>query len=277
MEYFEVLGLERDPFPGSPEPGAFPFSGPQLECLQQLEIAIRLRRGLSVALGGPGLGKTAICRELLRECDSSGDIDARLLPDPGADDPAAFAARLRQTLRVPAEGPAGSIHEFQERIKLHLFDQGVTHGRIQCLVIDEGQKLDPERLEILRELLNYETNEFKLLQIAIFARSEFMDRLLSQPNLADRVNYLHELTPLTFRQTREMIATRLALAASGHTPPPRFSLAAAYRLHRKCQGHPGALVRLCREALTAAAGRGKKNVGLADVARGGGAQRPRRR
>jgi general secretion pathway protein A len=268
MEYFEALGLKCEPFSSSPDPDMFFRSNSQQECLHQLEIAIRLRRGLNVVLGESGTGKTTICRRLLRELTHGGDIDVSLILDPGLGDPAAFVARLAESLHVPAEEPPGSTHEFMERIKSHLFDRGVIGGRILCLVIDEGQKLRPECLEILRELLNYETNEFKLLQIAIFARADFMDRLLEQPNLADRVNYLLALAPFTFRETKKMVSKRLTQAATKDMPPPRFSLAALYLLHLKCRGYPGQVVRMCREAMLSVARRGKKKAGLLDVPRG---------
>jgi len=268
MEYFEAFGLALDPFSSAPDQDLFEPSAFQLECLRHLEIAIRLRRGLSVVLGGAGSGKTAICRRLLRELEYGGVIDTSLIPDPGQGDPQAFVLSLSRSLGIPAGEEPGSTHEIMERIKSHLFDRGVTGRRILCLVVDQGQKLCPERLEILRELLNYETNEYKLLQIAIFARAGFMDRLHAQHNLADRVNYLHALTPFSFRETREMINERLSLAAAKDRPAPRFSLAAKGALHLWGRGCPGEIVRMCRAAMDSAASRGKKSVGLLDARRG---------
>jgi general secretion pathway protein A len=52
MNYFTSLNLDREPFSNSPEPEFF-FETPQhVNCLQQLEISIRLRRGLNVVIGG---------------------------------------------------------------------------------------------------------------------------------------------------------------------------------------------------------------------------------
>lgn len=46
---------------------------------------------------------------------------------------------------------------------------------------------------MLRELLNFETNAHKLLQIVIFAQAEFEETLAARPNLDDRVNYRYRL------------------------------------------------------------------------------------
>ena len=46
MDYFDILDLEREPFANSPDPDFFYRSAQHTRCLQQLELAIRLRRGL---------------------------------------------------------------------------------------------------------------------------------------------------------------------------------------------------------------------------------------
>ena len=82
------------------------------------------------------------------------------------------------------------------------------------LIIDEGQKIPEFCLEILREFLNYETNDFKLLQIVIFAQKEFSAKIEARQNFADRINLYHTLNPLNFQETRAMIRYRLDLASN---------------------------------------------------------------
>ena len=48
MEYFRLLGLKSEPFSSTPDPRFFYLSDEYRECLQKLEISIRLRRGLNV-------------------------------------------------------------------------------------------------------------------------------------------------------------------------------------------------------------------------------------
>ena len=64
MEYFKILNLIREPFSNSPEPEFFYQSPKHIRCLQQLELAIRLRRGLNVVLGDVGTGNTTLCLRL---------------------------------------------------------------------------------------------------------------------------------------------------------------------------------------------------------------------
>ena len=66
MEYFKLLDLKKEPFSTSPDPVFFYESHEHKECLNRLEIAIRLRRGLSVVMGEVGTGKTTVSRMLIQ-------------------------------------------------------------------------------------------------------------------------------------------------------------------------------------------------------------------
>ena len=52
MELFESIGLKADPFTTSPNPDLFFPAKEHKQCLEGLELAIRMRRGLSVVRGG---------------------------------------------------------------------------------------------------------------------------------------------------------------------------------------------------------------------------------
>ena len=57
MNYFKVLGLVKEPFSNSPDPEFFFQSRKHVSCLQKLEIAVRMRRGLNVVMGEVGTGE----------------------------------------------------------------------------------------------------------------------------------------------------------------------------------------------------------------------------
>ena len=56
-DYCKLLGLTREPFSMAPEPDFFYQSKQHRECLNRLEISLRLNRGLHVVAGGIGTGK----------------------------------------------------------------------------------------------------------------------------------------------------------------------------------------------------------------------------
>ena len=66
MNYYELLGLQREPFSTTPDPYFFYRSPQHQEALERLEIALRLRRGLNLIIGDIGSGKTTLARVLLQ-------------------------------------------------------------------------------------------------------------------------------------------------------------------------------------------------------------------
>jgi len=260
MEYFKILNLIREPFSNSPEPEFFYQSPKHVRCLQQLELAIRLRRGLNVVLGNVGTGKTTLCRRLITAFaeahPASDSVETHLLMDPAFTSPTEFlkavslgfgiAARPKRRTAADAET---SEWQLKENIKDYLLNRGVHEKKIVALIIDEGQNLPDFCLEILREFLNYETNENKLLQIVIFAQKEFRQTLARTENIADRVNLLYLLEPLNFRETREMIRFRIAQAGEPGNVPELFSRAGLRAVYRATGGYPRKIITLCHQVV----------------------------
>jgi general secretion pathway protein A len=251
MQYFEILNLKSEPFSNSPDPEFFYGSREHAECLRKVEIAIRLRRGLNLVYGEVGTGKTTLCRQLLRVLARDPEVVAHLVLDPSFSTAREFLTVLHRMF-LGAEPPAGaSEFALKEAIKNALFRLGVEEGKTVVLIVDEGQKAGGEFLELLRELLNYETNEAKLLQIVIFGQREFLPLLQERPNLADRVNLSMELGPLDLGETREMIAYRLSKSASTFKAPRVFTEGALKAIHSATGGYPRKVIGLCHRVLLA--------------------------
>jgi len=254
MEYFSLLHFTKEPFSNSPEP-EFLFAAEQHNsCLQMLELAVRLRRGLNVVIGDIGTGKTTLCRKLIQNLavPSSADtpaIDTFLLLDPAVESPSVFLKTVAGIVGLSDIAPEDSDWSLKEKIKKFLFDKGVEEQRIIVLIIDEGQKIPDECLEILREFLNYETNSNKLLQIIIFAQPELEKSLAAKPNLLDRVNYMTHLKPLNFSQMRKMIEYRISVARQEMVKHPIFSLSGLLAVYFASAGYPRKVVSLCHQVL----------------------------
>jgi len=278
MNYFEILNLRAEPFSNSPDPDFLYRSEGHERCLHELEIAIRLRRGLSVVLGEVGTGKTTLCRELLRQLDGDKDVRAHLLLDPGFSSPRELLAVLHEMF-CGAEAGDMTPWQLKEAIKDSILAEAVDKERILALVVDEGQKMPVPCMEVLRELLNFETNDRKLLQIVVFAQSEFQDTLAAVPNLSDRVNDLIRLEPLTLAETRAMIRHRLELAKADFRAPKIFSPLGWVALHHATGGYPRRVIRLAHKVLLALILQRKRRAGwglVHAVARYGEVAPPRR-
>ena len=249
MTYFSLFHLKEEPFSNSPDPTFFYQAPRYTRCLHRLEIAIRLKRGLNVVLGEVGTGKTTLCRSLIRTLQADERIDAHLLLDPQFDTPREFLAVLCRTLCPTGFEFEDTEWRLKERVKNALFRRGVDQGRVVALIIDEGQKIREDCLEILRELLNYETNDAKLLQIVIFAQKEFRAVIDKHSNLADRINELLELGPLSHRETRQLIRHRLERAKDTFLAPELFTPGAYKAVHKVTGGYPRKIMRVCHKTM----------------------------
>jgi general secretion pathway protein A len=276
MDYFKILSLNKEPFSNSPDPEFFFHSRQHQACLQKLEISLRLRRGLSVVIGEVGTGKTTLCRQMIRRFADDETAETHLILDPSFSTPSEFLMTVAQTFGIsdypasaiqhpassiqhPASGiqhPASSIQhpdpddwQLKESIRQYLFRSGAEEGKTVILIIDEGQKLPGFCIEILREFLNYETNIYKLLQIAIFAQREFEDILRERPNFADRADLYHVLEPLNFTDTREMIRFRLDQSGRRYGQPDIFTYLGMRAIYRSTRGYPRKIVSLCHRVV----------------------------
>ncbi len=249
MDYFSILNLKKEPFSNSPDPEFFFHSRQHLDCLQKLELSLLLRRGLNVIIGEVGTGKTTLCRQLIRRFAQKEEIETHLILDPHFLNASEFLATV--TKMLVGKKPAAGSHEWQikEHIKQYLFRKGVDQKKTVVLIIDEGQKIPAFCLEILREFLNYETNEYKLLQIVIFAQKEFENTIRKYPNFADRINLFHLLKPLSFNDTRLMIKFRLEKSSNSRKKLNLFTYPALWAIYRITGGYPRKIINLCHQSI----------------------------
>ncbi|MGD8522836.1 MAG: AAA family ATPase [Desulfobacterales bacterium] len=249
MDYFSVLNLNKEPFSNSPDPEFFYHSREHVDCLQKLELSLLLRRGLNVIIGDVGTGKTTLCRQLIRRFSKREDVDTHLILDPHFVDANEFLLTVAKMFSNKVPAKSNNNWQIKEYIKQYLYRSGVEQEKTTILIIDEGQKIPAFCLEILREFLNYETNEFKLLQIVIFAQLEFEKIIQKHPNFADRINLYHYLKPLNFRDTRSMIKFRLEQSRASGKRLELFSLAGLMAIYRFSDGYPRKVINLCHQSI----------------------------
>ena len=250
MEYYKVLKLAREPFSSSPDPDFFYQALHHVECMQKTELAVRLRRGLNIVIGEVGTGKTTLCRQLIRRFSEDKKIAAHLLLDPHFSKPIEFLSTVDRMFGISNKGEKDITEwKLRENIKNYLFEQGVNKDKIIVLIIDEGQKIPDFCMELLREFLNYETNEYKLLQIIIFAQKEFKAKLKNHPGFTDRINLFYDLGPLSLRDTRLMIKYRLDKASETGKSVVKFSRPASRAIYEATEGYPRKVVKLCHQII----------------------------
>jgi general secretion pathway protein A len=249
MNYYGILNLTKEPFSNSPDPEFFFGSSQHLECLQKLELALRLRRGLNVVIGDVGTGKTTLCRQLIQRFSNTEEFETHLILDPDFSSSTEFLFTTIKMLTGRKPPARSRDWQLKEVIKKYLFRRGVNENKTVILIIDEGQKIPLNCLELLREFLNYETNENKLLQIVIFAQNEFEDTLKNYTNFADRINLYHYLKPMNFADTRAMIRYRLEKSSNNHRAYTFFSFPALLAIFLSSKGYPRKIINLCHRCI----------------------------
>lgn len=252
MSYYKILGLDKEPFSTSPDPKFFYESREHKSVLYRLRVAIELRRGLSVVLGDVGTGKTTLSRRLSQLLGLDPTMIMTMILNPVYESELQFLRDLAERFRIkavptsPTEEP--TVLDYLKAIEKFLFDRGVEGNRTIVILIDESQKLSLPCLEVLRSLLNYETNEFKILQVILMGQMELLPRISSIKNLWDRISLKYVINPLEEDEVREMIGFRLKEA--GYVSRyPIFTDTSIRAIYNYTQGYPRKIAMLCHDAL----------------------------
>lgn len=245
MNYYELLGLQKEPFSTTPDPHFFFRSRQHQEALERLEIALRLRRGLNLIIGDVGSGKTTLARVLLQNFTNEDNFLFFLILDPIFRSEYQFLKYLAEMFGATPRGR--STLDYRNALEAFLLQAGVEENKVVILIIDEGQKLTPSYIEIIRTLLNFETNEYKLLQVIILGQLELLPKIRRKRNFMDRINLSYMINPLSFDDAKKMINFRLAMA--GYKGNELFTEEAMSLIYDHSKGSPRKITLLCHHAL----------------------------
>jgi general secretion pathway protein A len=247
MNYFEMLGLEREPFSTSPDPSFLYLSKEHRAALCRVQIAIALKRGLCVVLGDVGTGKTTLSRKLATILRDEEDVLFYMILNPYFHSEKQFLSRLAALFHIETPKRASAL-DLMEAIERFLFRCGVEEEKTVVLLIDESQILPEYVLETLRILLNYETNEYKMLQLVLVGQMELLPRISRMENFWDRIAMKYVLNPLEVTEVKELLAFRLEQAGY-HRDQPLFTDGAVQRIWDHTRGYPRKVAQFCHNAL----------------------------
>jgi type II secretory pathway predicted ATPase ExeA/ActR/RegA family two-component response regulator len=248
MSYYGSLGLTKEPFSTSPDPAFFYESASHKAVLYRLQIAIKLKRGLSLVLGDVGMGKTTLSRRLFQILSREEKVSSHLILNPVYETEAEFLTALVKLFGIAPPSGTLPVARSLEILEGYLFEKGVEQERTVVLLIDEAQRLSSSALELLRALLNYETNEYKLLQLILMGQMELLPRIKDMKNLWDRISLKRVIGPFDQADTEAMIAFRLRKAGYA-ARRSLFTPEGIQEIYRHSQGSPRRITTLCHDAL----------------------------
>ena len=104
---------------------------------------------------------------------------------------------------------------------MFLYQEAIEKGKNIVLIIDEAQTLRLPLLELLRQLINFETNDQKLLQLVLFPQEEFRTKLTHPMarNFRSRVSMASTLDKMGLEEITEMIDFRWRVASGNQIHP----------------------------------------------------------
>ncbi|MBL8012967.1 MAG: AAA family ATPase [Candidatus Omnitrophica bacterium] len=252
MAYHKVLGFDKEPFSTSPDPEFMHLTREHEVALTNILIELRLRRGLMVIFGDIGTGKTTLSRKLIQELRQRHDILFHMILNPSFETEEQFLSSVIRNFNIPhnvhSAAGAGEIMDLRDSVEKFLIHKTVYEKKTVVLIIDEAQKLNENILEALRLFLNFETNEYKLIQVVLLGQMELYPKVASMANFMDRISFKYTLHPLTFENTKAMIEFRMKKATDN--PVPRVFLDEAIEeVYTVTGGYPRKINMLCHQIL----------------------------
>ncbi|MBI4667056.1 MAG: AAA family ATPase [Nitrospinae bacterium] len=260
---YRDMGFSEAPFNITPDTNYFYPGGKHVAALRHLQFGLATGSGgFTLLTGEVGLGKTLLCRQLLKN------------PPPGVRtayifNPAPTYTELLKSIYHDLTGVSLESASYGEPLRL-IYQELVrlaTHGEKVAVLLDEAHRLSPKMLEGLRLLSNMETEKEKLLYLVLVGQPE-LERTLGLKELrplAQRISLRYKLMPFTRNETEEYIRHRLSVAGRGGEFS--FNKAAIYLTHRYSGGAPRRINQICDRAMLAAYGAGKARAGARLVMR----------
>lgn len=243
---YGALGFSTAPFRITPDTDFFVPHNQYLEAIGHLRFGV-MTGSFTLLTGEVGLGKTLLCRYLLRTLPENGRTAYIFNPQQTYGE--LLGSILLDLGRAP--DPRASSVQLHDQLFGVLRALAVRGIRV-ALVIDEAHRLPPELLEGLRLLSNLETEKRKLLSLLLVGQNE-LEHTLQQPSmraLRQRISAWYRLRPFTWRESADYIRHRLEVAQSSEgfeiTGP------ACLVAHRYARGVPRRLNQICDRALLAA-------------------------
>ena len=206
--YREYWGLKELPFENVPDPRFFYPSAEHQEALLRLFYAVNSRKGAAMLTGEVGCGKTILSRTLIQDLPPD-RYEVAVVANPSLS-PIEFLREILYQLgvEISTNSKLDLLHSLNDQVVKNL-----NAGRDTVVIIDEAQAIeDPDTLEELRLLLNFQLNERFLLTLLLIGQPELRERIARITQLEQRIAIKFHLGALKQEEVHSYIQTRLEKA-----------------------------------------------------------------
>lgn len=236
LPYLSHFHLKEEPFSTVPSPRYLFLTSVHATALSKAEFVVETRKGLSVVFGDTGTGKSSLARLLHQKFLDRPDLKSALITNPSYPGPYSLLRTIALEFGLPRV--ARSYADMLALFKSFLLEEALKRRKTIVLMIDEAQTLRLPLIELLRQLINYETNEEKLLQLVLFAQEDLRLKLAHPRarNFRSRIVMASTLDRLSAPDLAQMIDFRWRVASGGQEHP--FEPEAVQALFEHSEGTP---------------------------------------
>jgi type II secretory pathway predicted ATPase ExeA len=247
------LGVTRLPFRKNVAASQMFDSASQRELHQGLLMWLEVK-GLALATGPSGVGKSIAVRRFLHDLDNSRYRILQFSSLPTT--PTGFLRSLSRLLGLGMRLHAADMFDAAQKHLFHYADETGVHPLI---ILDDAEGLRVETLDLLRRLCAYELDADDRFSILLAATEELLPVLRGPmlESLRSRIAYVQNLRPFSLEDTRNYVRFHLH---SADADDKLFSDEAVRRLFLASQGKPRRINQLALQTLIQAAVQGRDAI-----------------
>lgn len=206
-------------------------------------FVLQRRQGLTLIIGKVGFGKTSLLRYIEEALRDDPNYYVTRLNNPDYKSDFALLKAISAQFDIAPKRSQLDQRQALETKLANLYEE----GKNAVLLIDEANLLKGDHFEVLRQLLNFEVEQAKLLQIVLAAQPEINEKLRvkkRQP-LVSRITITSTLDEFTFDDMVAMVEHRLHVAGWNGA---RLTEDAKVKLYELSHGVPRNIVKICNLA-----------------------------